>query len=483
MFCSFYSVLAARFFAKMTMNRDSDYNKVTDYIFRLRRFGEMKLGLGRVENMLGRLSNPENKLKCVHIAGTNGKGSTAAMLSSVLSCAGYSVGMYTSPHLSDYTERIRVGSRQIDPGEVVALFGKMMPLVGLMQKEDCGSPTFFEFTTALALEYFFEKNVDIAVIEVGLGGRLDATNVITPLVSVITNIGLEHTDILGDTREKIAKEKAGIIKKGVPLVTAADPEMREIFRKSCLDAGSEIYSVGVGSDIEATGRESSTERQLFDAEGLGRRYRGVECRLIGSHQLSNAGCAFGVVRLLNERGFGIGEEAYRRGMGSVAWPGRLEIVQREPTVVLDCAKDPSGMRVLREALTSLFRYSKLITIIGVSSDKQIPTMLDEIVPVSDLVIATKHHVMGRTAEPSLLARMISERGGHALVAEDVSLALDMAHGLADRHSLICVAGSVFVVGEARERWRRGGVIWGRETNETRRQVQDPDQEEEEAEST
>lgn len=452
------------------MSTDAEYNKVTDYIFGLRRFGEMKLGLERVEYLLGKLGNPEKKLKCVHIAGTNGKGSTAAMVSSILSCAGYRVGMYTSPHLSDYTERIRIGDRQMQPGEVVALFEKMMPLVGPMQEEECGSPTFFEFTTVLALEYFFEKKVDIAVIEVGLGGRLDATNVIKPLVSVITNIGLEHTDILGDTREKIAKEKAGIIKRGVPLVTAADPEIREIFGKICTDAGSRMYSVG--PDIRIKSIECTTERQLFDAEGLGRHYNSVECRLIGNHQLSNAGCAFGVVQLLNESGFEIKEEAYRKGMGSVAWPGRLEIMRRSPTIVLDCAKDPSGMRMLSGALTSLFRYSKLITIIGVSSDKQIAQMLDEIVPVSDLVIATKHHVMGREMEPDILAKMVSERGKRALVAENVNLALDMALGLAGTSDLICVTGSVFVVGEARERWHAGEVVWGRETNEARRTGQE-----------
>ena len=190
-----------------------DYDKVTNYILNLKRFGDIKLGFERVDYLLEGLGNPEKKLKCVHVGGTTGKGSTAAMVSSVLSSAGYRVGTYTSPHLSDYTERIVIRGQKIPKDEVVRLFEQMVPLADRMEKEKNETPTFFEFTTALALKYFYDKNVDIAVMEVGLGGRLDATNVINAVVSIITNIGLEHTDILGDTKEKIAYEKAGIIKK------------------------------------------------------------------------------------------------------------------------------------------------------------------------------------------------------------------------------------------------------------------------------
>jgi dihydrofolate synthase/folylpolyglutamate synthase len=388
------------------------------------------------------------------------------MVSSILSYAGYKVGTYTSPHLSDYTERIVIKGKKIPEEEVVRLFDEMMPIAEKMEKEKKEGPSFFEFTTVLAIKYFCENSVDIAVMEVGLGGRLDATNVIDPMVSVITNIGLEHTDILGDTREKIAMEKAGIIKQGGRLVTAADPEIYNIFKEVCRERSSSI--VGVGSDIMVKGREYSEESQTFDVEGFGTRYDNVELKLIGDHQLCNAGCAFGAVHVLNENGFDVPEEAFRSGLKNVMWPGRLEIMQRNPTVVLDCAKDPYGMKALREALLKTFKSRKLITIIGMSSDKNIPLMLDEIIPVSSAVIATKHHIAGRAFDPAVLAGMVSKYGKKAIVADSVDEALDIALKSSDSDSLICVTGSLFLVGEARERWHKEVVIWGREMNETRK---------------
>lgn len=442
-----------------------DYDKVTEYIFNLRKFGDIRLGLERVQYLLDRLGNPEKKLKYVHVGGTNGKGSTTAMVSSILSCAGYKVGTFTSPHLSDFTERIVIKGKKIPEGEVVRLFDKIMPFVEMMKKEKGDTPTFFEFITALTLQYFFENKVDIAVMEVGLGGRLDSTNVINPEVSVITNIALEHTDILGNTRTKIAIEKAGIIKHDSALITAVDPPIYKIFKNVCGEMNSDIYLVG--SDIKVKGVESTEEHQVFDIEGFKKQYKGVYCRLVGDHQLCNAGCAFGAVEVLNRKGFKISEGAFKNGLKTVVWPGRLELMQKNPKVVLDGAKDPLAMKALKEALTKIFKYKKLITVIGVSSDKKAKLMLDQIAPISDLLITTKHEVMGRALDPKELAKMILGYNKSVIVTENVGDALDEAMKYADKDSLICITGSLFIVGEARERWHKEVVIWGRETNESR----------------
>jgi dihydrofolate synthase/folylpolyglutamate synthase len=441
-----------------------DYDKVTEHIFNLRRFGDMKLGLERVQGILDGLGNPEKRLKYVHIGGTNGKGSTAAMVSSILSYAGYKVGTYTSPHLTDFTERIAIKGKKISKDDVVRLFDRLMPIADEMDKAGNGV-TFFEFATALAIKYFEENKVDIAVMEVGIGGRLDATNVITPIVSIITNIGLEHTDILGDTREKIAREKAGIIKNNSTLITSADPVICDQLKGICNERDSKIYLVG--SDIKVKPVSASERDQTFDISGFGKDYRGVSCRLIGEHQLSNAGCAFGAVEILNLNGFIITEESFRSGLMNVVWPGRLELMQENPRVILDCAKDPLAMKALKDSLTKIFKYDKLITILGISSDKQIPAMLDEIVPVSDMIVATRHDVGGRAVDPAELARMVSKYGKETIAAKDVNEAIDAAIRSSTKDSLICITGSVFLVGEARERWHPEVVIWGREMNETR----------------
>jgi len=441
-----------------------DYDKVTEHIFNLRKFGDMKLGLERVQSMLNGLGNPEKKLKYVHIGGTNGKGSTAAMISSILSYAGYKVGTYTSPHLSDFTERIAIRGKKIPKDDVVRLFDEMMPIADEMSKQGNGI-TFFEFATALAIKYFAENEVDIAVMEVGIGGRLDATNVITPIVSVITNIGLEHTEILGDTREKIAREKAGIIKSNGNLVTSTDPVIYTLLKGICSERGSRIYLVG--SDIKAKSLSAGERSQSFDIEGFGKSYKNVSCKLIGEHQLSNAGCAFGAIEILNQNGFLVTEEAFRSGLANVVWPGRLELMQEKPRVILDCAKDPLAMKALRNSLTTIFKYDKLITILSISSDKQIPAMLAEMGPISYMIIATKHNVGGRAVDPNELADMASKYCKKAISVMDVNEAIDAAINVSTDNSLICVTGSVFLVGEARERWYPEVVIWGREMNETR----------------
>jgi dihydrofolate synthase / folylpolyglutamate synthase len=444
----------------------ADYDKVTKYILSLRKFGEIELRLDRIQYLLNMLGNPEKKLKYVHIGGTNGKGSTAAMVSSILSYAGYKVGTFTSPHLSDFTERIVIKNKKIPKDDLVRLFEELIPVVEQIKTEKTYHITQFEFITAIAIKYFVENQVDIVVMEVGLGGRLDATNVIEPIVSIITNIGLEHTEILGDTREKIALEKAGIIKNDVPLITAADPKIYKIFEDICKKKNSTIYLVG--SDIKLKPLSSYEDHQLCDIEGFGKVYQNVSCKLIGEHQLYNIGCAFGAIEILNKNGFTIDENAFRKGLDGVVWPGRLEVVQDKPKIVLDCAKDPVAMKALRDSLPKIFSYDQLILVISISSDKQIELMLADIVPISDLVITTKHNVQGRAVDPQKLADNVLKYNKKTIVTRNVPEAIDVAIKLATPDSLICIAGSVFLVGEARERWHKEAVTWGREMNEGRK---------------
>jgi dihydrofolate synthase/folylpolyglutamate synthase len=422
----------------------ADYEATVEKIFNLRKFGGMKLGLERIRETCKQLGNPQENYKVIHVAGSNGKGSTVTIIASILRAAGYSVGTYTSPHLSRFTERIAVDGKEIPETDVVRLFDEICEI-------ECGEkPSFFEVTTAMAFKRFAEQNVDFAVIEVGLGGRLDATNIVKPAVSVITNIALEHTEILGDTLEKIAVEKAGIIKDGVPLVTATQNiSVYNIFKERCKEKGCRMFRVGEDLKFERTG--GNLDRQEFSFSGLND-YEKLKLPLLGEHQLHNAAAAIGAIEALSLGGTKISEKAVRKGLASIKWPGRLEIVQRNPLVVLDCAKDVLGMESLRKAVQDTFDYDKMTAVISISDDKKIGLMLEQILPITDRVIATRHRVRGRAVEPSVIVNMARKSGKNAEVVDDVRGAVKKALKIAGKNDLVLVTGSVFTVGEARELW-------------------------------
>ncbi|MGZ3558042.1 MAG: bifunctional folylpolyglutamate synthase/dihydrofolate synthase, partial [Thermodesulfobacteriota bacterium] len=359
------------------MGQDA-YQKSLDYLYGLEKFG-MIFGLNQIERILSVTGNPHKEIQAIHIGGTNGKGSTAAMMSSILQKEGYRVGLYTSPHLIRFTERIKVNGKEIEEKEVAALtewMKKEIEAAGIAPRF-----TFFDFTTAMAFHYFKQKLVDLAVLEVGLGGRLDSTNVVDPLISVITNVAKDHEEHLGKSILKIAGEKAGIIKKGRPLITAATtPQALHLFSKICREKESPFYRVGKEF------RYARAEDGDFDYEGLNRKLWSVHLNLKGFHQIINAATAFGAMEVLEDLGYRVSTDAMIDGVREVEWPGRLEMVSSSPGVILDGAHNPAGALVLKESLEKEFQFRHLVLLIGIMKDKDIQSILQLLAPLADHII-------------------------------------------------------------------------------------------------
>jgi dihydrofolate synthase/folylpolyglutamate synthase len=318
---------------------------------------KMRFGLKAITELLSRLGNPQKSYKTITIAGTNGKGSTAAMTASILDSAGYKVGLYTSPHLVDVRERIVINAKKISLPE----FNRTIAYV----KDKIQQPvTYFEFLTAVAFEYFKNQKIDIAILEAGLGGRLDATNVCKPLVSVITNIAFDHTAYLGNTLESITREKAGIIKQNGICVTAAkQKKVLDILENVCLRRRAKLYLLG--SDIKIKKQKDG----LLTYQGLYRNIKNLKIPLVGEHQLSNAALALAAIELCGEKGFHIDDQAIHAGLKNTRWEARLEILQSHPLFLLDGAHNPAGIEVLCRSLKNDFSYRRLILIFGALADK------------------------------------------------------------------------------------------------------------------
>jgi dihydrofolate synthase / folylpolyglutamate synthase len=416
------------------------YQQSLDYLYGLEKFG-MIFNLTQVERILNAIGDPHKEIQTIHIGGTNGKGSTAAMMSSILQKEGYRVGLYTSPHLIRFTERIKVNGKEIEEEEVAAL-------AGWMRKEIEASGilppfTFFDFTTAMALHYFKQKLVDLAILEVGLGGRLDSTNVVDPLIAIITNIAKDHEEYLGKSILKIAQEKAGIIKKGRPLITAAtQPLVLRLFSKVC--QGKESPYFRVGKEFRYVRAEDGD----FDYEGLNRKLWGIHLNLKGFHQVINATTALGAMEVLEDLGYRVSTHAMIDGLKEVDWPGRLEMVSSSPRVILDGAHNPAGALVLKESLEKEFQYQNLILLIGIMKDKDIPSMLHLLAPLAHHIIFTKPHT-DRAAAPSLLKKALGQNGRKAEIAEDLREAIERGLSLTQEEDLLCITGSLYTVGEAR----------------------------------
>ncbi|MEW6070566.1 MAG: folylpolyglutamate synthase/dihydrofolate synthase family protein, partial [Candidatus Thermoplasmatota archaeon] len=378
---------------------------------------------------------------------TNGKGSVAAMIASVLQAEGYKVGLYTSPHLSRFTERIKINGREISERKVVELTKELRLLADRTKSITGGYPTFFEFTTALMFKYFSDKKVDFGVLEVGMGGRLDATNIINPLVSVITTVALEHTQYLGNTVEKIAYEKAGIIKKYRPVVTAVnDHNALAVIKNICEKRECELFVVG--NDIEFKTINRSWQGQKLVVSGLLDNYR-ISIPLLGDYQCINAATAVGALECLKKYyNIAITKEAIKKGFASTKWPGRLEIIKRKPLILLDCAHNPEAAKMLTKELKK-FKVKKILAI-GVSSDKDVPHVVKELLPQFELVIATQSRVKERALPVEKLAEEILRYKNRVIVVKDVEDAINCALSLAGKNELVCITGSIFVVGEARD---------------------------------
>ncbi len=416
------------------------YQKSLDYLYGLEKFG-MVFGLTQVERILNAIGNPHQEIQAIHVGGTNGKGSTAAMMSSVLQKEGYRVGLYTSPHLIRFTERIQVNGEEIEEEEVASLTQWMKKKI---ETAGIAPPfTFFDFTTAMALQYFSQKWVDLAILEVGLGGRLDSTNVIDPLISIITNVAKDHEAYLGKTILKIAQEKAGIIKRGKPLITAAtQPQVLRLFSKICQEKGSPFFRVGKEF------RYVRAEGGDFDYEGLNRKLWGIPLNLKGFHQIINATTALGAMEVLEDLGYRVSTDAMADGLREVDWPGRLETVSSSPRVILDGAHNPAGALVLKESLEKEFQYRHLILLIGIMKDKDIQSMLHLLAPLADHIILAQPHT-DRAAAPSLLKKALDQNGKKAEVAEELNEAIERGLSLTQKEDLLCITGSLYTVGEAR----------------------------------
>ncbi|RPI77287.1 MAG: bifunctional folylpolyglutamate synthase/dihydrofolate synthase [Desulfobacteraceae bacterium] len=417
------------------MHKKTSYHDSLNFLYSLHKYG-IKFGLSKTANLLKACGNPHQGRSYIHVAGTNGKGSVAAMLAGLLAQAGVKVGFYSSPHLVRFTERIRVNGREIAPERIAVLTAQLRRVLNPHQPS-----TFFEFTTALALVYFAEEQVDMAVMEVGMGGRLDATNVIRPLVSIITNVGLDHQAFLGKRLIDIAGEKAGIIKNKVPLITAeARPDLKKIFQSICAQKKAPFWQIG--TDIRYQVRN-----QKLDYFGLKQRFKGLELGLRGRYQFRNAAVALGAMELLEKSGFKLTEAQIRQGLAQTFWPGRMQVVAQNPLTILDGAHNPAGMRQLVHSLKSDWKYRNLVLVLGIMHDKDIPGMLKTILPMADRVIYTRP-AYERAAVPQDLLRQAAEYHQKGEVMVPLNKALERARALARADDLVLVCGSLFTVGEA-----------------------------------
>ncbi len=423
-----------------------DYEKT-----RIERYTPETLDLSRVERLLAAVGNPHTRFPTVHVAGTKGKGSTAAMSEACLRAAGYHTGFYTSPHMHTFRERIQVDRRKIAQEEVVALVEEVRPLI-----ERTPGVTYFEAITAIGFLHFARSKVEVAVVEVGLGGRLDATNVLTPEVSVITSLSLDHTDLLGNTLAEIAREKAGIIKPGIPAVSAPQrAEAIKVLEAVSQERGSSLTEVGRDWDYDSG--SADLDGQAFTARritGGGSELDGEYwIPLLGRHQLENATNAIAALDIMHQRGFHIPIEAVHEGLRSVCWPGRLEILSRKPLVVVDGAHNSYSAQVLCRALEEWFPDQRWMLVFGASADKDVAGMLKVLLPISEYTIVTRSD-HPRAASPVELADVVAAVGGGAEVSVNVRKSLRRGLALMNPASGLLVTGSTHLVADIHEEWAR-----------------------------
>ena len=422
-----------------------DHERQTPILPRQRRIYDLR----RMGAFLEMLGNPHLSSPTIHIAGTKGKGSTAAMADSILTAAGFRTGFYSSPHLHTFRERIRLGGKPVSEDSFTRLVAELAPFAQRMHREtDLGAVTLFEFMTAMAFQGFASENVDFQIIEVGLGGRLDATNVVVPKVCAITSVSLDHMAILGDTVEEIAADKAGIIKEGVPLVVAPQcPEALGVIIEASLECHSP--TVLVGKDVTWQNGDADLYGQRLHVKGRLGSYE-FRCALLGRHQLENAATAVSIVECLKEQGHKISPDDITQGMSRVNWPCRLEVLAREPAIVADGAHNVYSMETVLASLREYFDFQRLITVTGFSRDKSVAGMVEALAQVSDMAIATRSR-HPRSMAPSTLSKLMEETGIREVgQADDVSTALQMALEEAGTGDLILATGSLFVAAEVRE---------------------------------
>ncbi len=402
-----------------------------------------------MRHLCGLLGHPERSFPAALVAGTKGKGSTAAMVAAIAQAAGHRVGLYTKPHLVDVRERARIDDVLIRPEVFASLVGEIRTAIerGEASPGPGWPPTYFEVTAALAFLYFARQRVDLAVVEVGIGGRLDACNVVEPVVSVITTVGYDHTNLLGGRLRQIAAEDAGIIRPSGRVVTAPQrPAAAEVIRTAAAASAAEL--IRIGREIRYRTLRTSVDGTWFTVRGRRQTYRTLSVPLLGRHQALNAAAAIGAVEALADAGFALSEEAVRSGLAALRWPARIEVVRRRPTVIVDVAHNAVSFQALRAALDEIFRGRRLLLILGVLGDKDLAAIARIIAPRAAVVIATRPHDV-RASPPDAVATAVRPWVSAVRIEEDPVAAVECALALAGPDDLICATGSFHVAGPIR----------------------------------
>ncbi|WP_025949383.1 bifunctional folylpolyglutamate synthase/dihydrofolate synthase [Geobacillus thermocatenulatus] len=424
------------------------YEEAVAWIHGRLRLG-MKPGLKRMEWMMEQLGHPERRVRAVHIGGTNGKGSTVAYLRSILQAAGYSVGTFTSPYVEQFNERISINGEPISDQEIVELVRVIQPLADELEQTELGGPTEFEVITAMMLYYFGKQNIqDIVLVEVGLGGRLDSTNIIYPLLSVITNVSYDHMNILGDTLDQIAAEKAGIIKSGVPLVTAVnEPEAWEVIAKTAVERKAKTYRLGV--DFTVSERQATVEGEQFSLVTPFAEYRDLRIQMPGAHQVENAAVAVMAAELLRlGYSFLIDPEHIADGLATAAWPGRFERVSGKPLIILDGAHNEAGIRALVETVRAHYPDKRVHVLFAALTDKPLERMIRHLDELATTMTFTTFDFPRAAAAEQLAA--LSTHQQKAAVHQWEEWIGEQASRLTDQDMLL-ITGSLYFISDVKKR--------------------------------
>lgn len=423
-----------------------NYEDGMKYIKTVGNFGS-NYGLERTERLLEILGNPHKKIKVIHIAGTNGKGSTTSILTSMLIREGFKTGMYTSPFLEEFEERIQINKVNISKADLGIYVGIIKDAVDKVMEEGYSHPTEFEIITCLMFKYFYDEKVDYAVVEVGLGGRLDSTNVVSPVLTVITSISLDHTNILGNTIEEIAGEKGGIIKNNIPLIMYPQEmeEAKNVLISICKEKSSKVYEVKKENrSLDYINEDDFYQR--IKIKGLLKDYD-MNLRLLGEHQIVNCQVAVMAVEVLSEiEGFDLNN--IETGVEDARWNGRLEVLCKEPLIVIDGAHNIQGIKSLKENVLKYFNYNKMHLILGILADKQVNEMIDTIVPLSEDVIALTPH-SDRAELATELKKEIYKVNDKVKSFENYKDGFYSALSTARKDDIILVTGSLYMIGEMR----------------------------------
>lgn len=431
----------------MKENKIDEYDEIITYLESLETFS-LHPGLQRIKKLLSILGNPQGDYQSIHIGGTNGKGSVTVTLAKILKDQCYKVGQFISPNMLDFRERIQFNGNWIEKSSLIKQVRKIKEAISQMVASGDEHPTNFEVLTALAFLYFSEKNIDIAVVEVGLGGAIDSTNVITPMISIITNVTMDHKEYLGNTEEKIAKVKAGIIKKGVPIVTGSlNSDILKVIENKAKSCGSKIYRIGY--EFSALPKSFFKRGSYFIFQNKDWEKK-ILFSLVGHHQVRNGALALETIWCLKKNGLIIDEEKMIESMKHVLWPGRLELIEyKGKRILLDAAHNVDGAKHLGLALKSIYHFQKLVFVLGILENKQRQKMMQYLGPIADIIIVTKPNST-RAGDYEVIATLAKKYVFDVILEPNIEKAVSIGLSKANENDIVCIAGSIYMINKARE---------------------------------